>query len=109
MRSMTSSRPPSAKPGSCCSAWELAFPSMPEKAKRFPADFNQLAGVHDPLAAVMTFMTRSSIARAWGEFQEHCPLMVAPIYADVPFAAGSDLDNGAVARTVRGMRMSTAR
>jgi amidase len=56
----------------------------------------------------MTFMTRSSIARAWGEFQEHCPLIVATIYADVPFAAGGDLDNGAVARTVCGMRMATA-
>ena len=89
-------------------AWELEFPSMPEKAKRFLTDFSQLAGVHDPLAAIGTFMTRSSIARAWGEFQEQRPLIVAPIYADVPFAAGSDLDNGAVSRTVRGMRMATA-
>lgn len=89
-------------------AWELEFPSMPEKAKRFLADFNRVAGVPDPLAAVMAFMTRSSIARAWGEFQEQRPLIVAPICAAVPFAAGSDLDAGAVARTVRDMRMATA-
>ena len=37
------------------------------------------AGAYDPLAAVMTFMTRSSIAPAWGEFQEQRPLVVAPI------------------------------
>ena len=89
-------------------AWELGFPSMPEKAKRFLAEFNHVAGAQDPLAAVMTFMTRSSIARAWGEFQEQHPLIVAPIYTDVPFAADSDLDDGAVARTIRGMRMATA-
>lgn len=89
-------------------AWELRFPSMPEKARRFLAQFNQVTGVMDPLAAVMTFMTRSSIARAWGEFQEQRPLIVAPIYTDLPFAAGSDLDDGAVARTVRGMRAATA-
>lgn len=89
-------------------AWELEFPSMPEKAKRFLAEFSHVASAQDPLAAVMTFMTRSSIARAWGEFQEQHPLIVAPIYTDVPFAADSDLDDGAVARTIRGMRMATA-
>jgi amidase len=89
-------------------AWELQFPSMPAKAKRFLAEFNQVAGVRDPLAAVMTFMTRSSIARAWGEFQEQRPLIVAPICTDLPFAAGSDIHHGAVARTIRGMRMATA-
>jgi hypothetical protein len=83
-------------------------PAMPEKAKRFLVQFTQAAGVQDPQAAVMTFMNRSSIARAWGEFRQTHPLIVAPIFTELPFAAGSDIDDGAVARTIRGMRMATA-
>jgi amidase len=35
-------------------------------------------------------------------------LIVAPIYTDVPFEAGTDLDEGRVAETIRGMRMTIA-
>jgi amidase len=89
-------------------AWELEFRSMPEKAKRFLTDFSQLAGVHDPAGRDHDLhdpvVDRAGVGRVPGA----APLIVAPIYADVPFAAGSDLDDGAVARTVRGMRMATA-
>ncbi len=43
-----------------------------------------------------------------GEFQETYPLMVGPIFADVPFEAGTDLAEGRVAETIRGMRMALA-
>ena len=53
-------------------------------------------------------MVRHSLLRAWGEFQETHPLIVAPIYTDVPFEAGRDLDDGRVAETIQGMRMAMA-
>ena len=55
-----------------------------------------------------SFLTRQSLLRAWGEFQQERPPIVAPIFTDVPFAAGTDLDDGRVADTIRGMRMALA-
>jgi hypothetical protein len=46
-------------------------------------------------------MTRQSLLRAWGQFQEGHPLIVAPIYTGVPFEAGTDLAEGRVAQTIR--------
>jgi Asp-tRNA(Asn)/Glu-tRNA(Gln) amidotransferase A subunit family amidase len=46
--------------------------------------------------------------RAWGEFQEAHPLNMAPIYTGIPFEAGADLADGAVAETIAGMRMAIA-
>ncbi|MGM9470786.1 amidase family protein [Pseudarthrobacter sp. YS3] len=34
--------------------------------------------------------------------------MAGPVYTDVPFEAGTDLDEGKVAQTIRGMRLTTA-
>jgi amidase len=48
------------------------------------------------------------VLRAWGEFQETHPLIVAPICTDIPFEAGTDLDDGRVAETIRSMRMAMA-
>jgi amidase len=53
-------------------------------------------------------MVRQSLLRAWGEFQEAHQLIVAPIFSDIPFEVGTDLDDGSVAETIRGMRMATA-
>jgi amidase len=53
-------------------------------------------------------MTRDSLLRAWGEFQETHPLVVAPVCTDIPFEAGTDLDDGRVAETIRSMRMTSA-
>ena len=36
------------------------------------------------------------------------PLIVGPIYTDPPFEVGSDLDEGRVAATIDGMRLSLA-
>jgi amidase len=43
-----------------------------------------------------------------GEFQVTHPLIVAPICTDAPFEAGTDLDEGRVAETIRSMRMAIA-
>ena len=89
-------------------AMELQFPSMPQETKQFLVAFNEVAGTLDPVAAFMTYMTRLSLLRAWGEFQEQHPLIVAPIATDIPSVAGSDLDDGRVAADVRAMRMALA-
>ncbi len=89
-------------------AMELQFPSMPPEAKRFMAAFSEVAGSLDPITALMTYMTRSSLLRAWGEFQEQHPLIVAPISTNVPSVAGSDLDDGRVVADVEAMRMALA-
>jgi amidase len=67
-----------------------------------------VAGDPDPVTTVQSFMTRQSLLRAWGEFQEEHPLIVAPIFTDVPFEVGTDLGDGRVAETIRGMRMALA-
>jgi amidase len=87
-------------------AWPIITPPMPAETKQFLSAMLQVAGEADPLAAVMTFMTRQSLLRSWGEFQETYPLIVAPICTDIPFEAGTDLDEGRVAETIRGMRMT---
>ncbi len=68
--------------------------------------FFEAAGEPDVMAAEQGFMTRESVLRAWGEFQETHPLIVAPICTDIPFEAGTDLDDGRVAQTIRDMRMA---
>lgn len=51
-------------------------------------------------------MTRQALLRAWSAFQEQHPLIVAPIYTDVPFAVGTDLNDGRVAEEIRSMRLA---
>jgi amidase len=55
-----------------------------------------------------SFATRQSLLRAWGQFQQQHPLIVAPICTDIPLQAGTDLDEGRVADTIHGMRMAMA-
>jgi amidase len=43
-----------------------------------------------------------------GEFQERHPLIVAPIYTDIPFEVGKDRTTAVVAEIVHGMRMTIA-
>jgi amidase len=81
---------------------------MPADTRRFISAFYEVAGDPDPVTAMQCFMMRQSLLRAWGEFQQTHPLIVAPIYTDIPFEAGTDLDEGRVAETIRGMRMAMA-
>ena len=88
--------------------WQMMSSLMPADTRQFMSAFFEVAGNPDPVTATLSFMTRQSLLRAWGEFQETHPLIVAPIYTDIPFGAGTDLADGAVAETIRGMRMAIA-
>jgi amidase len=88
--------------------WQYVAPSMPADTQRFMSEFYEVAGDPDPVATVQGFAVRQSLLRAWGEFQEQHPLIVAPIFTDVPFEVGTDLADGRVAQTIRGMRMVLA-
>jgi amidase len=88
--------------------WQEASYMMPADTRRFLSQFYEVAGDADPVTTTRSFVTRHSLLQAWGEFQETHPLIVAPICTDIPFAAGTDLDEGRVAETVRSMRMAIA-
>jgi amidase len=88
--------------------WRRTSSLLPADTQRFFAAFYEAAGDPDPVATTQAFMTRQSLLRAWGEFQEMYPLIAAPIYTGIPFEAGTDLADGAVAETIRGMRMAIA-
>jgi amidase len=88
--------------------YDALMSSMPPDVQRFIAAFYEVVGPSDPVGSIASFITRHELLRAWGEFQETHPLIIAPIYTDIPFLAGSDLDDGAVAATIHGMRMAIA-
>jgi amidase len=88
--------------------WQRFSAAMPADTQRFLSAFYEAAGDPDPVTTVQSFMLRQSLLRAWGQFQQEHPLIVAPIYTDVPFEAGTDLDEGRVAETIHGMRMAMA-
>ena len=88
--------------------WQLISPMLPASTRRFPSQFYEMAGDPDPVTARQVFITRHSLLRAWGEFQETRALIVAPIYTGIPFEAGIDLADGAVTETIPGMRMAIA-
>lgn len=87
---------------------ESMAPIAPADTQRFMSAFFDAAGHPDAMTAEQSFMTRQSVLRAWGEFQEEHPLIVAPVCTDVPFPAGTDLHDGRVAETIRTMRMTVA-
>jgi amidase len=88
--------------------WEMMSPILPDDTRRFMTAFYEVAGDNGPAAALSSFVTRQALLRAWGKFQEDFPLIIAPIYTDLPFEVGTDLTVPAVAETIRGMRMTLA-
>jgi amidase len=89
--------------------WEQVLAaSAPADLRRFVAAFFEAAAQPDAVATEEAFITRHALLKAWGEFQEAHPLIVAPIATDIPGIAGTDLDEGRVAETVRSMRMAMA-
>jgi amidase len=87
---------------------QIMQPSMPPAVQRFMSAFFEAVGDPDSVAAEECFVVRQSLLRAWGEFQETHPLIVAPIATDIPATAGTDLDPGRVAEDLRMMRMAMA-
>jgi amidase len=89
--------------------WQQVMPpSMPAAIRRFMSAFFEAAGDPDGVAAEQAFIMRQALLRSWSEFQEHHPLIVAPIATDIPRKAGTDLDEGQVAEDLRIMRMAMA-
>ena len=89
--------------------WQQVMPpSMPAAIRRFMSAFFEAAGDPDVVAAEQAFIMRQALLRSWGEFQEHHPLIIAPIATDIPRKAGTDLDEGQVAEDLRIMRMAVA-
>ena len=88
--------------------WQLMSPLIRGRHAAVPVGVLEVAGDPDPVATMQSFMTRQSLLRAWGEFQETHPLIVAPIFTGLPFEVGTDLTDGRVAETIRGMRMALA-
>jgi amidase len=88
--------------------WQVLAQIMPADTRQFISAFYEVAGDPDPVRSLQSFMTRQSLLRAWDEFQETYPLIVAPISTDIPFKAGTDLSDGRVAGEIRSMRMATA-
>jgi amidase len=89
--------------------WQQVMPPwLPAPTGQFMAAFFEAAGNPDAVTAEQSFITRHSVLRSWAEFQETYPLIVAPIATDIPSAAGSDLDEGQVAKDLTTMRMAMA-
>lgn len=88
--------------------WQLMSPSAEAETRRFMSALLEAVGEPEPLTTAMSFMIREAILRAWGEFQEEHPLIVAPISTDVPFEVGKDLTGAGVSDIHRGMRMALA-
>lgn len=83
-------------------------PIAPAPTRRFMTDFFEVAGNPDAWETELAFITRHTLVQEWGEFQQTHPLIVAPVATDVPALAGTDLDEGQVAETIRSMRMTMA-
>jgi amidase len=66
------------------------------------------AGRPDQLRGMLAYITRQSLLRAWGEFQEEHPLVLAPIFTDPPFGASAGYAPVEVAEIIDGLRMTIA-
>jgi amidase len=88
-------------------AWAL-MSAYPPDTRRVLAELMDLAGHPDRVRAVLAYMTRQSLLRAWGEFQEEHPLVVGPISTDIPFASGTGYPRAEVPEIVRGLRLTIA-
>jgi amidase len=88
--------------------WQLTAAMLPADTQRFLAAFYEVAGDPDPVKTMQGLHHPAFAAARVGRFQEEYPLIAAPVFTGIPFAAGSDLDDGQVAETIRGMRMVIA-
>jgi amidase len=88
--------------------WQFLAPLARDCTRQFLQALMEVAGGSDPMDTWQSFMVRQALMRAWGEFQETHPLILAPISTDIPFEVGKDLTTGEVSATVRAMRMAFA-
>ena len=95
-------------PGTRAGYEQVLEPIAPPATRRFMAEFFEAAGNPDAAAAELAFMTRHAVLRQWEELQQTYPLVIGPVATDVPAVAGTDLNEGQVAQTIRTMRLTTA-
>jgi amidase len=65
--------------------WQFMSASMGADVRQFMSALFEVVGEPDPMTTVQSFMIRQSLLRAWGEFQQTHPLIVAPICTGIPF------------------------
>ncbi|WP_169748035.1 amidase [Pseudonocardia acaciae] len=73
-------------------AWPSLSPTASASGRRFMELMFELVPPVTMDEYADLFTTRHRLARAWSEHQRRVPLVLAPIYAGRPFAAGADLD-----------------
>jgi amidase len=88
--------------------WPATEALFRARTRQFVAALLTVAGEHGPAAVIQSFMTRQSLQRSWGQFQQTRPLILAPVYSGLPFRVGTDLTIDEVAGIIRGMRMVLA-
>jgi amidase len=88
--------------------WQLWGPMVRAETMRFVTAFFEVAGEQGLEATIQGLITRQSVMRAWAEFQEVHPLIVAPVATDLPFEVGQDRTTADVGAIVRAMRMALA-
>jgi amidase len=88
--------------------WPATESLFRARTRQFVASLLDVGGELGPVTAIQSFMTRQSLQRAWGEFQQTRPLILAPVYTGLPFTVGTDLTRSEVVAIVAGMRMVLA-
>ena len=88
-----------AQPSEIRAAWR-SVADVPADTQRFMSAFYEVAGDPDPATTMQSFMTRQSLLRAWGEFQEDAPADRRPDLHRHPLRGGHGPDEGRVAETI---------
>jgi amidase len=89
-------------------AWPMLAPVLPAGTARFLSGLMELAGDPGPGMGVQAYAVRQALLRAWGEFQETHPLIVAPISTEAPFEVGRDQSPAELTGILHAMRMTIA-
>ena len=88
--------------------WPQMQPIVSAGANQFMLTFLGMHPMADLAVYAQSLIVRSGILRAWAEFQQRYPLIVAPICTEPPFAVGADLEADGIARILKAMRMVVA-
>ncbi|HZZ46402.1 MAG TPA: amidase [Pseudonocardia sp.] len=77
--------------------WPELGPLASAGGRRFMELMFGLVPPVDQAGYAELFVTRDRLARSWAVYQARTPLVLAPVHAGAPFAAGADLDGPAAA------------
>ncbi len=85
--------------------WPLMEPLVSGDANLFMHTFLGMIPPVEMVEYVQTFIVREALGRAWAEFQERHPLIVAPVGTEPPFLVGADLTAEGIGAIAASMRM----